>query len=134
VNHGDQRWLVPDRFGTDLAALDRGFTHVARRPRFGPQTGGKVAVGRSRALAFEAAYTIRQIEDGRASLLRFLSGGTGGVFGVSLLQSTRSSGWMGGSGLLEGLGPAAIGTAEASTGFSEAAMALNRLTSSVLML
>lgn len=92
------------------------------------------ATGEARALAFEAAYAIRQIEVGLASLLSLLSGATVAVFGVSVLLSTRYPSWVGGVGMLDGLGLAAAGAAQASTGFSEVAMLLSMLASSVLIL
>lgn len=90
--------------------------------------------GEARALAFEAAFAVRQIEVGLASLLSLLSGVTVAVFGVSILLSTRYPSWVGGIGLLDGLGLAAAGAAQASTGFSEVAMVLSMLASSVLIL
>lgn len=92
------------------------------------------ATGEARVLAFEATFAVRQIEIGLASLLSLLSGITLTVFGVSIVLSTRYPIWMGGIGLLVGLGLVATGAVQASTGFSDLAMALSMLGSSVLLI
>jgi hypothetical protein len=92
------------------------------------------ATGESRVLAFEAAFAVRQIEIGLASLLSLVSGFTLSVFGVAILYSTRYPTWLGGIGLLGGLGTVAAGAAQASTGFSGLAMTLSMLASSVLLI
>lgn len=90
------------------------------------------ATGEARTLAFEAAFAVRQIEIGLASLLSLVSGSTLTVFGVAIFLSTRYPAWLGGIGLVGGLGMVAAGTAQASTGFSGLAMTLSMLASSVL--
>lgn len=92
------------------------------------------ATGEVRMLAFESTFAVRQIEIGLASLLSVLSGFTLTVFGVSIILSTRYPTWMGGIGLLSGLGLVATGAAQASTGFSDLAMTLSILGSSVLLI
>jgi hypothetical protein len=92
------------------------------------------ATGEARLLAFEAAFAVRQIEIGLASLLSLVSGFTLTVFGVAILLSTRYPTWLGGIGLLGGLGTVAAGAAQASTGFSGLAMTLSMLSSSVLLI
>jgi hypothetical protein len=91
------------------------------------------ASGEARVLAFEAAFAVRQIEIGLASLLSLVSGFTLTVFGVAILLSTRYPTWLGGLGLLGGLGTVAAGATQASTGFSGLAMTLSMLSSSVLL-
>jgi len=91
------------------------------------------ATGEARALAFEAAFAVRQVEIGLASLLSLVSGFTLTVFGVAIAISTRYPTWLGGSGLLGGLGTVAAGAAQASTGLSGLAMTLSMLSSSVLL-
>lgn len=91
------------------------------------------ATGEARALAFEAAFAVRQIEIGLASLLSIVSGFTLSVFGVAIVLSIRYPRWLGGVGLLGGLGAVAAGAAQASTGFSGLAMTLSMLASSVLL-
>lgn len=92
------------------------------------------ATGGVRVLAFEAAFAVRQIEIGLASLLSLVSGLTLSVFGVAIVLSTRYPRWLGGIGLLGGLGTVAAGAAQASTGFSDLAMNLSMLASSVLLI
>lgn len=92
------------------------------------------ATGEARLFAFEAAFAVRQIEIGLASLLSLLSGFTLMVFGVSLVCSPRYPLWMGWIGLLGGLGLVATGVAQASTGFSDLAMTLSMVASSVFLI
>lgn len=89
------------------------------------------ATGEARMLAFEAAFAVRQIEVGLASLLSLVLGLTLSIFGVAVFFSTRYPRWLGGIGLLGGLGTVAAGAAQASTGFSGLAMTLSMLSSSV---
>ncbi len=92
------------------------------------------ATGEARVLAYEAAFAVRQIEIGLASLLSLLLGFTLTVFGLAILLSARYPTWLGGIGLLGGLGTVAAGAAQAATGFSGFAMTLSMLTSSVLLI
>ena len=92
------------------------------------------STGEARVFAFEAAFAVRQIEIGLASLLSLLSGLTLIVFGISLVLSPRYPLWMGWLGLLGGLGLVATGAAQASTGFSDLAMTLSMLASSVFLI
>lgn len=66
--------------------------------------------------------------------LSLVSGLTLSVFGVAIVLSTRYPRWLGGIGLLGGLGTVAAGAAQASTGFSDLAMNLSMLASSVLLI
>jgi len=91
------------------------------------------AAGEARAPAFEAAFAVRQVEVGLASLLSLVSGLTLAVFGVALALSARYPSWLGGLGLLGGLGMVAAGAAQASTGFSGLAMDLSMSASIVLL-
>lgn len=92
------------------------------------------ATGEARMLAFETAFAVRQIEIGLASLLSLLSGLTLTVFGVSTVLSIRYPSWMGGVGLLGSLGLVVAGATQASTGFSDFAMTLSMLASSVFLI
>ena len=91
------------------------------------------ATGEARPLAFEAAYAVRQVEIGLAALLSLLGGLTLIAFGLAVLGSARYPAWLGALGLLDGLGMAAAGAAQAATGFSGWAMALSMLASSVFL-
>src|SRR5919199_7022383 len=92
------------------------------------------STGAARVLAFEGAFAVRQVEIGLASLLSLVSGLTLTAFGVAIALSTRYPAWLGGIGLLGGLGTVAAGVAQASTGFSGVAMMLSMLASTVLLL
>jgi hypothetical protein len=91
------------------------------------------ATGEARVLTYEAALAVRQIEIGLASLLILLFGLTLTVFGLATLLSARYPTWLGGIGLLGGLGTVVAGAAQASTGFSGLAMTIGMLASSVLL-
>jgi hypothetical protein len=89
--------------------------------------------GQGRALAFEAAFAVRQIEIGLASLLSVTFGLTATVFGVALLSSARVKRWLGVVALVGGLGTTAAGVVQAYSGFSSTAMLLSMTSSSVLL-
>ena len=92
------------------------------------------ASGEARALAFEGAFAVRQVEVGMASLLSVLFGLTVSVFGISMLVGRRFPPWLGGLGLVGGLGTLAAGVAQAYTGFSALAMMLSMPATSVLLI
>src|SRR5262249_3228305 len=73
----------------------------------------------------EAAFAVRQIETGLASLLSVLFGLTISVFAISMLSSQRFPLWLGGLGLLGALGTVAAGFAQSYKGFSELSMGLS---------
>lgn len=83
------------------------------------------ASGEARMLAFEAAFAVRQVEIGFASLLSLIFGLTVSAFGVALLLSRHFASWSGWLGLVAGGGIVAAGIAQAYTGFSSLAMSLN---------
>ena len=91
------------------------------------------ANGEVRSLAYEAALALRQIEIGLAGFLSVLSGLTLIAFGLAILRSARYPAWLGAIGLLDGLGMAAAGAAQAAMGFRDVAMALSMLSGSVLV-
>jgi hypothetical protein len=91
------------------------------------------APGDARELAYEAAFAVRQIEIGLGSVLGLLFGFTMIVFGFAIVFSSRYPTWLGGIGLLGGLGMAAAGIAQAHTGFSDLAMTLSMAAGLVLL-
>jgi hypothetical protein len=91
------------------------------------------ATGDARVLAYEAAFAVRQIEVGLASLLSLVSGLTVTTFGIAILVSARYPRWLGALGLASGLATVAAGLAQASTGFSGLAMTLSMISSAVLL-
>lgn len=92
------------------------------------------ATGDERLRSFEAAFAVRQVEIGLASLLSLLFGLTLSAYGASLLLSAPARKWLGWLGLAGGLGSAAAGVAQAYTGFSAAAMVLSMGASTFVLL
>jgi hypothetical protein len=91
------------------------------------------ASGDGRALAFEAAFAVRQVEVGLASFLSIVSGLTLIVFGLALVGGARRSWLLAAMALVGGSGSLAGGVAMAFTGFSPGAMTVSLLASFVLM-
>jgi hypothetical protein len=91
------------------------------------------ATGDARAIIYEAALAVRQIEIGLASLLSVMIGLTLIVFSLAMLLSVRYPNWLGAIGLVDGLGTVAAGAVQASTGFSALAMTISMTASSVLL-
>lgn len=92
------------------------------------------AAGDEQLRSFEAAFAVRQVEIGLASLLSLLFGLTVSAYGASLLLSAhvwKGLGWL---GLAGGLSSAGAGVAQAYTGFSAAAMVLSMGASSFVLL
>jgi len=92
------------------------------------------ATGDTRAVIYEAALAVRQIEIGLASLLSITTGLTLIAFGLAMLLGARYPRWLGAIGLLDGVGMVAAGAAQAATGFSALAMTLSMAASSVLLI
>lgn len=92
------------------------------------------AAPEARAATYEAAFAVRQIEIGLASLSSLLAALTLLICGVALCLSERYPNWLGGMGVLTGVGLAAAGAIQAQTGFSDVAMTVGMLASSLLLL
>jgi hypothetical protein len=92
------------------------------------------ATGDVRVVVYEAALAVRQIEIGLAALLSITTGLALIAFSFAMLVSMRYPHWVGVIGLLDGLGMAAAGGAQASSGFSALAMTISMTASSVLLL
>jgi hypothetical protein len=92
------------------------------------------ATGDTRAVIYEAALAVRQIEIGLASLLSITTGLTLIAFGLAMLLGARYPRRLGAIGLLDGVGMVAAGAAQAATGFSALAMTLSMAASSVLLI
>jgi hypothetical protein len=86
-----------------------------------------------RQLVFEAAFAVRQVEIGLASLISLLFGLTAIVYGLAIVQSARYPTWLGWIAVLGGLGSFVAGIAQAYTGFSGLAMASSMAASSLLL-
>ena len=82
---------------------------------------------------FHAAFAVRQVEVGLASMLSLLSGLTVTVYGGALLVDRTYPKWLGGLAIGGGVPTAAAGIVMAYTGFSGLAMAINMPASSLLL-
>lgn len=87
----------------------------------------------ARAAAFEAAYAVRQVEVGLASLMGAFSGLTVLLYGVALMLSPVAPRWLGVFGALAGAATVISSVVQAHTGFSDVAMATS-MPSSLLVL
>jgi hypothetical protein len=77
-------------------------------------------------VAFSAAFAVRQIEIGLASLLSILFGATSALFGLLLHGDGRYPRWIGGAAFAGGAGIAAGGVMIARAGFSSVATNIQR--------
>lgn len=85
-------------------------------------------------IAFHAAFALRQVEVGLASTLSLLFGLTVTVYGVALLHDRAYPKWVAGFAIVAGVPTSIAGVMIAYTEFSGLAMAINMLTSSLLLL
>jgi hypothetical protein len=86
-----------------------------------------------KSAAFSAAFAVRQIEIGHASLLSILFGATAALYGLLLYGDGRYPTWIGGVAVASGIGVAAGGIAIAYGGFSATAMNI-QMPASLLLL
>jgi hypothetical protein len=91
------------------------------------------ASGTQKEIAFQAAFAVRQVEVGFASMFSLLMGLTVTVFGVALLVGRTYRKWMGGLAIIGGVLTTIGGVVIAYTGFSGLAMSINMPASSVLL-
>ena len=87
-----------------------------------------------RQALFWATYGVRQIEVGAASLTSLLLGLTVCSYAVGLLAATLYPRWLGGFGLLGGVGLIAAAVLNATTGFSAVTMDVSMPSSAALLL
>jgi hypothetical protein len=90
--------------------------------------------GPARTLAFQAAFAVRQIEIGLASISCLLFGLTVSLFGIALLVDRRFPRWLGVTAIGGGVPTAIAGVLIAYTGFSGLAMNINLPANSALLL
>ena len=76
-------------------------------------------------MLFLAAFAVRQIEIGLASILGLLFGITVAVYGIALVSDGSFPKWMGWLAILGGIPIAVAGIVIAYTGFSDSAMTIN---------
>jgi hypothetical protein len=89
--------------------------------------------GEAHLLVYEVAQAVRQIEIGLAGFLSVLFGLTLLALSLAVLLSIGYPAWLGVIGFLDGLGMAAAGMAQVSTGFSGLAMTLSTLATSIFL-
>jgi len=83
--------------------------------------------------AFHAAFAVRQVEIGFASMLSLVLGLTAGVYGVALRLDRTYPKWMGGFAIVGGVPMTVAGGVMAHAGFSGLAMAISMAASSALV-
>ncbi len=83
---------------------------------------------------FYAAYGVRHIEVGLASVMSLLFGLTMCVYGVALISDHRFAKWLGWLPIIGGIPTAIGGVVIAYTGFSGLAMSINMPSSSLLLI
>lgn len=83
---------------------------------------------------FYAAFAVRQVEIGLASILSILSGLTFTVYGAAIVTIHTYPRWLGGFAIAGGVFTAAAGIVTAYEGFSGVAMTISMAASSVLLL
>ena len=88
----------------------------------------------ARTALFQAAFGVRQIEVGLASITSLLFGLTGSVYGIALLIDRRCPRWIGASAIVGGVPTAIAGVMMAHTGFSGLAMDINMAAGSLMIL
>jgi hypothetical protein len=91
------------------------------------------AVGEDKNSLFHAAFAVRQIEVGLASMSALLFGLTVSVFGIALLLDPRFPKWLGLMAIAGGAPTATAGVLIAYTGFSGLAMAVDMPAGSLLL-
>ncbi len=84
-------------------------------------------------VAFHAAFAVRQVESGLASMVSLFFGLTVSVYGVALLVDHAYPKWIGGLAIVGGASTTVAGVVMAYTGFSGPAMAINMAASSILL-
>ena len=82
---------------------------------------------------FHAAFAVRQVEIGLASVLSLLFGLTVTGYGVALLVDKAYPKWMGGLAIVGGVPTMVAGVVMAYTGFSGLAMAINMSANALLL-
>ena len=92
-----------------------------------------MAPEREREALFHAAFAVRQIEIGLASVTSLLLGSTVSIYGFALLTDPRFPKWLGLLALAGGVPTAIAGIVIAYTGFSALAMAITVPSSSLLL-
>jgi hypothetical protein len=91
------------------------------------------ASGQEKEMLFHAAFAVRQMEIGLASIASMLFGLTVSIYGIALLTDARFPKWLGFMAIAGGTPTAIAGIVIAYTGFSGLAMAINMPAGSLLL-
>jgi len=86
-----------------------------------------------KGMLFYAAFGVRQIEVGLASILSLLLGLTVAIYGIALVLDHNFPRWLGWLAIIGGIPTAASGIIMAYRGFSDVAMTINMSASSLLL-
>ncbi|MFB3078798.1 MAG: hypothetical protein ACE1Y4_12425, partial [Lysobacterales bacterium] len=87
-----------------------------------------------KASIFHAAFGVRQVEVGLASMMSLLFGATVTVYGIGIVADKSYPKWFGWLAILGGIPTAVAGVVMAYTGFSALTMAINMPASSTLLI
>jgi hypothetical protein len=85
-------------------------------------------------VAFYAAFAVRQVETGLASMASLVFGLTVTVYGIALLVDHAYPKWIGGLAIVGGVPTVVAGVVMAYTGFSGLAMAISMPADSILLI
>ena len=91
------------------------------------------ATGNDKAMLFHAAFAVRQIEIGLASIASIVSGLTFSIYGAAILIDRRFPVWLGALAILGGILTAIAGVVIAYTGFSWLDMAIGMPANTLLL-
>jgi hypothetical protein len=84
--------------------------------------------------SFSAAFGVRQIEVGLASIGSLMFGLTAAIYGIAILIDGRFPNWLGAVAIIGGVPTAIAGVVIARTGFSSTAMVVNMPSNALLIL
>jgi hypothetical protein len=84
--------------------------------------------------SFSAAFGVRQIEVGLASIGSLMFGLTAAIYGIAILIDGRFPNWLGAVAIIGGIPTAIAGVVIARTGFSSTAMVVNMPSNALLIL
>jgi hypothetical protein len=84
-----------------------------------------IAQSTDKEILFYAAFGVRQIEVGLASMLSLILGITAGIYGIAQNSHRDFPAWLGWLAILGGLSTTVAGIVMAETGFSNTAMLIN---------
>lgn len=88
----------------------------------------------NKAAVFQAAFAVRQIEVGLATIVSLLFGATVTLYGIAFVVDRSLPRWLGWLAIMGGVPTAVAGVVMAHTGFSSLAMAISMPASSLILL